>query len=34
MESFLPDPDGEVTITVPPELLDDDATVLAIDLRA
>jgi alpha-L-fucosidase len=34
MEAFGPDPDGEITITVPPELIDDDATVLAIDLRA
>ena len=34
MESFERDPDGEITITVPPELIDDDATVLAIDLRS
>ncbi|HEX4906551.1 MAG TPA: alpha-L-fucosidase [Acidimicrobiales bacterium] len=34
MEGFLPDPDGEVTITVPGSLVDDDATVLAIDFRA
>jgi alpha-L-fucosidase len=33
IESFGPDPDGEVTITVPNELIDDDATVLAIDFR-
>jgi alpha-L-fucosidase len=34
MESFLDDPDGEVTIDVPAELIDDDATVLAIDFRS
>jgi alpha-L-fucosidase len=34
MESFLDDPDGEVTITVPADVVDDDATVLAIDFRA
>jgi len=33
MESFQDDPEGELTITVPPELVDDDATVLAIDFR-
>jgi alpha-L-fucosidase len=33
LESFMPDPDGEVTITVPPDVVDDDATVLAIDFR-
>ena len=32
IEGFGPDPDGEVTITVPASLVDDDATVLAIDL--
>lgn len=31
VEGFGPDPDGEVTIAVPQELVDDDATVLAID---
>ena len=34
VEGFVDDPDGELTITVPPELIDDDATVLAIDLRS
>jgi alpha-L-fucosidase len=34
IEGFAPDPDGEVTITVPPELVDDDATVLAIDFSS
>lgn len=34
MEGFLDDPDGEVTITVPESLVDDDATVLAIDFKA
>jgi hypothetical protein len=34
MESFLDDPDGEVTIDVPADLVDDDATVLAIDFRS
>jgi hypothetical protein len=33
IEGFGPDPDGEVTISVPAELVDDDATVLAIDFR-
>ena len=33
LESFMDDPDGEVTVTVPPELVDDDATVLAIDFK-
>jgi alpha-L-fucosidase len=33
IEGFGPDPDGEVTITVPESLVDDDATVLAIDFR-
>ncbi len=33
LEAFGPDPDGEVTITVPASLVDDDATVLAIDVR-
>ena len=34
LESFMDDPDGEVTITVPEALLDEDATVLAIDFAA
>lgn len=34
MESFERDPDGEITITVPKELVDDDATILTIDLRS
>ena len=34
MESFERDPDGEITITVPKELVVDDATILAIDLRS
>jgi hypothetical protein len=34
MESFLDDPDGEVTITVPADVVDDDATVLAIDFKS
>jgi alpha-L-fucosidase len=33
MESFLPDPAGEVTITVPARLVDEDATVLALDVE-
>jgi alpha-L-fucosidase len=33
IESFAEDPDGELTITVPPALVDDDATVLAIDFE-
>lgn len=32
IERLSPDPEGEVTITVPPDLVDDDATVIAIDL--
>jgi alpha-L-fucosidase len=32
IESFLPDPAGEVTVTVPAGLVDDDATVLALEL--
>lgn len=32
LESFLPDPPGELTVTVPPGLVDDNATVLAVDL--
>ncbi|MEA3055442.1 MAG: alpha-L-fucosidase [Actinomycetota bacterium] len=34
IEGFGPDPDGEVTIDVPADLIDDDATVLAIDFRS
>jgi len=34
IEGFGPDPDGEVTITVPSALVDDDATVLAIDFTS
>ncbi len=34
IEGFGPDPDGEVTIDVPQELIDDDATVLAIDFSS
>ena len=34
LESVQPDPDGEITITVPEDLLDTDATVLAIDLAS
>jgi len=33
IESFMPDPDGEVTIVVPAEVIDDDATILAIDFE-
>jgi alpha-L-fucosidase len=33
LEAMHPDPDGEVTITVPADLVDDDATVLAVDFR-
>lgn len=32
LDGWGPDPDGEITITVPPDLVDDDATVLAIVL--
>jgi alpha-L-fucosidase len=34
IEGFGPDPEGEITITVPSDVLDDDATVLAIDFRS
>lgn len=34
VEGFGPDPDGEVTISVPQELVDGDATVLAIDFKS
>ena len=34
LEAMQPDPDGEITITVPEDLLDDDATVLVIDLAS
>jgi alpha-L-fucosidase len=34
IEGFGPDPDGEITITVPADVVDDDATVLAIDFRS
>jgi alpha-L-fucosidase len=34
VEGFVDDPDGELTITVPPELIDDDATVLVLDFRS
>lgn len=33
IERLAPDPDGELTITVPADVVDDDATVLAIDVR-
>jgi hypothetical protein len=32
IESLLPDPDGEVTVAVPPEAIDDLATVIALDI--
>jgi alpha-L-fucosidase len=32
IERLSPDPEGELTITVPADLVDDDATVIAIDL--
>ena len=34
IEGFGPDPEGEITITVPADVVDDDATVLAIDFRS
>lgn len=34
LESFTPDPDGELRIEVPDDVLDDHATVLAVDVRA
>jgi alpha-L-fucosidase len=33
IETLLPDPDGELTIAVPPEAVDPDATVLAVDFE-
>jgi len=32
IESFFPDPPGEVIITVPAELVDDNATVIALEI--
>lgn len=34
IEGFGPDPEGEVTIAVPADVIDDDATVLAIDFAS
>jgi hypothetical protein len=32
MQSFLPDPTGEITVTVPANDIDEFATVIAIDI--
>jgi alpha-L-fucosidase len=34
IEALAPDPDGELTIYVPPDAADDDATVIAIDFAS
>jgi alpha-L-fucosidase len=33
IESIMPDPPGTATITVPPELVDDHATVIALEFE-
>jgi alpha-L-fucosidase len=34
IEGLLPDPRGTITVEVPPELVDEDATVLVLDMEA